>query len=102
MNLYLVPASGENLAATIYRKVPLESLNGIVPPDEQAQINELQDIRDGFYCWAFPQSKAGNWHDMRVGDIVLITPKQTGKFQIAARTVYKLQSEMLGYFRLPR
>jgi len=96
MNLYLVPASKENLAATIYSNVPLDTLNDIIPPHEQAQISKLQEIRDGFHCWAFPQGKASNWHNMQVGDIVLITPKQTGKFQIAARAIYKLQSEMLG------
>ena len=96
MNLYLVPASAENLAATIYHKVPLEVLDGIVSSHEQGQISNLQEIKDGFHCWAFPQGKIGNWHDMRVGDIVLITPKQTGKFQIAGRAIYKLQSEVLG------
>jgi hypothetical protein len=100
-NLYLAPASGENLRATIERPVSLASLRGSLSRADTVAIDALLSGSDEFRCWAMTETRRAIYASMRPGDVVVFTEKGSGRFGYRARIVGKLESQQLGELLWP-
>jgi hypothetical protein len=94
--LFLAPSTADNLSATVLRPVLLRDLEARLDRSSLSQLHrELHGV-SSFHCWAMTVSSRGTFAKMRVGDLVLFTPKGTGRFQYRARVAGKLESQRLG------
>lgn len=93
--LFLAPASAENIAATISRGVRVSDIVGRLDA-ATAELLRRHVEGERFHCWAMTVSSRGTFDNMSVGDLVLFTPKGTGRFTYRATVAGKLESQTLG------
>ena len=94
--LFLTPASGENLRATIQQTVPLAAAAQHLTEPQTAALKEALGGERDFHCWAMTEKRKTFFAAMAPGDIVLLTEKGTGKFTWFGVVVAKVVSEALG------
>ena len=93
--LYLVPATKENLRISIRRTVSLDVAKEVLEDDQfQALAASIAPAKE-FRCWATTEANRAVFESMRVGDLVLLTEKATGRFNYRARIRAKMVSEEL-------
>lgn len=95
-NLFLIPASEANINATIKGRVAPELLKKILSEEAYDGIVKKYDNINDIHCWAMTESNRSKFNDMRIGDYVVFTVKNTGKFNYTARVTAKIESERLG------
>src|SRR5947209_4086 len=98
MNIFLVPASRENIRATVEGSVPIEIARRYLRPTEFERLNQVLGPRDRFNCWAMTEGKRSTFVQMRPGDLVVMTLRNTGHFSYVAEILYTLESIELGNF----
>jgi uncharacterized Fe-S cluster-containing MiaB family protein len=96
MNLFLVPASQENVDKTIIGAVSFSAADKFLTTTQADALRKAVRNRQGFHCWAMTESLRSTFNSMQVGDVILMTIKGTGAFNYQARVVHKLESEKLG------
>ncbi|WP_457653116.1 hypothetical protein [Rhodocaloribacter sp.] len=95
-NLFLVPASEENIRETILKKVHLNEVQARLTPDQREYLSRILGDGDDFYCWAMTEGKRSEFEAMKKGDIVLMTVKNTGQFNFKGTVIGKIENEELG------
>lgn len=100
MNLYILPGSSENLAATIFKSVTFSQLEQAL---SAPVINRIrQKLGEQMpHCWAFSRETIGNYNQMQVNDVVLFKENQTDSFSIRGSVADKVQSAALGKILWP-
>jgi len=96
MNLFLVPASSENIRATIARSVDIEIARQHLNPAQFENLKRVLGSRRSFNCWAMTKSKISVFKSMNPGDIVLLSIRGTGRFDYKATVVTKLECRQFG------
>src|SRR5262245_18081554 len=96
MNLFLVPATTENVRATLQQKVNLGVAAEFLTDDQYASLKRSLGDSSSFNCWALTESTRSTFDLMEAGDIVLLSIRGTGMFNYAARVIHKLENESLG------
>ncbi len=102
MNLFLIPASHENLKTTILFSVPLARVE-----DALRRVGKLEHVksflngRQSFYCWATTEADRATFESMNRGDRVLFAVNQTPAFRHAATILGKIESEEIGNLLWP-
>lgn len=96
MNLFLVPASHENIRKTIIGSVSISTASQLLPLDQMNTLKEPLNGNGSFKCWAMTESKRSTYAAMRRDDLVLLTPKDTGKFKYIGKVIHKFENEGLG------
>src|SRR4029077_8901587 len=77
--LFLAPASVENMNVTLTRAVSIGALEGRLDAETLAILQSRLKGASHFHCWAMTASSRGAFEKMKPGDIVLFTPKSTGR-----------------------
>ena len=97
-NLFLVPASQENLNRTIFTRIPFtiaeERMSETLYRGLEGRINNS----DGFHCWAMKPTRQSVFDKMRVNDIVLFKPNRMDAYRYKARVVHTLLCRDLGNY----
>lgn len=95
MNLYILPGSYENLAATIFKSVPFSHLEQAL---SAPVINRIrQKLGDQMpHCWAFSRGAIAYYNQMHEDDVVLLKENQTDSFNVRGIIADKVQSPALG------
>lgn len=100
MNLYILPGSYKNLAATIFKSVPFSQLElALAAPVINLIRQKLGDQMPR--CWAFSRETIGNYKQMQENDVVLFKENQTDSFSISGSVADKVQSAALGKILWP-
>lgn len=94
--LFLAPASGENLRATIARPASFHAVRSALTESEAQRIEHMLGGQDSLRCWAMTESRRGVWSSMRTGDVVLLTEKNSGRFSYRGTIVGRIDSQRLG------
>src|SRR5262249_19244882 len=98
MKLFLVPASRENIEATIQGSVSIDVARKFL---SSSQLNSLENAlgdQKTFHCWAMTEIKRSIFEGMERHDIVLLSEKDTGTFNFLAQITHKIESETLGNY----
>jgi hypothetical protein len=95
-NLFLAPATKENVKATIEGSVSLEEAARYVRADQLASLQRALGDKITFRCWAMTEGSRTYFQNMRRSDIVLLTVKSSGRFEYKGTILTKLESASLG------
>lgn len=95
-NLFLAPASEENLRKTIKRSIGLASIENLLSDKEQQVIKSSVSNPSFLNCWAMTESNRTKYNEMSPGDVVIFSVKDSGKFQYCGKVVAKIENEKLG------
>ena len=98
MNLFLVPASKENIEKTITDDVDISIAEKFLIPYAFKKLKDLLGAGSRFNCWAMTESNRAVFNKMQAGDIVLLATKGTGSFKYVAEVFYTTESEELGNY----
>jgi len=93
MNVFLAPASSENLLATIKRRVPFSEVRHLMDARDLRAIKDLGNEDEGFHCWAVTENRKNIWDKMKNEDIVLFKETGTGYFTCVGKIFYKSKSD---------
>jgi hypothetical protein len=94
VNLFLVPATAENLRDSILRSITRDVISAHLTPKEMTELDSLTSGK--FHCWAMTSSSSSEFARMSLGDFVLFSERGTGKFNYCARVAFKIDRESLG------
>lgn len=94
--LFLAPASGENLESTVRKSVYLKDIESRLDLATLTKLRAILSESSSFRCWAMTSPRRSFFNKMRAGDLVLFTPRGTGRFKYQARVSAKLESQPLG------
>jgi len=94
--LFLAPANAENIKATLTNAVSIEALEERLNAQTVVSLKAALDGRRSFHCWAMTTSSRGTYDNMKAGDLVIFTPKGTGRFTYRACVLAKIESQALG------
>jgi len=94
--LFLAPASPENLQTSVERAISLEDIRSRLDSPTLELLRKRLGGAKSFQCWAMTASSRGSFDKMRIGDIVLFTPRGTGRFTYRATVSSKFESQRLG------
>ena len=94
--LFLTPASGANLNATIANAASFRKIRSALSDSEAQRVVGILNERDDIRCWAMTESRRGVFSSMRTGDVVLFTEKGSGTFSYRAEVIGKTDSQRLG------
>jgi hypothetical protein len=94
--LFLAPASTENLEVSVAQAISLDEVRTRLDPKIVALLRSQLGEAKSFHCWAMTSSSRATFDKMHVGDIVLFTPRRTGRFTYRATVSAKLESQQLG------
>ncbi|KAB0665587.1 hypothetical protein F6V25_07640 [Oryzomonas japonica] len=97
-NIFLAPASDENLRKTIRGSVSLTSITHLLSKEERQVLQSSVKNVEALNCWAMTEGSRSKFNEMTHGDLVLFTAKDSGKFQYTGEVVAKIDSEKLGGF----
>lgn len=97
-NLFLAPASEENLRKTIKRSISLASIENLLTDKEQQVIKLSVSNPSLLNCWAMTESNRTKYNEMAPGDMVIFSVKDSGKFQYCGTVVAKIENEKLGKY----
>jgi len=92
MSVFLVPASQENIDATIKRVVPFDAAKTYLSEEFfEVLRNAYSADATGFHCWAFArEARAISFFSkIEIGDIVLMSIRGTGGFSYACKVCFK-------------
>lgn len=95
-NLFLAPASNDNLKKTIKKSINISSIEQYLTKEEFQTIKSCANNPDILHCWAMTESNRTKYNEMSLGDIVLFSEKGSGKFQYFGQVVAKIENERLG------
>ena len=98
MNVYLAPASIENLNKSIIEPIDNKVLKQYLNKKEMKEIERIYKGKE-IKCWGM-NCGSGKYqtyfNDFKYGDYIIFTPKESGKFKYIGRIVYKIFNEKLG------
>jgi hypothetical protein len=94
--VFLAPANEENINTTLAHDVLLAAVQRRLDAQSFSELRSAVGDKTSFRCWAMTAGSRGKFDNMRVGDLVLFTPKGTGRFTYRARVSAKLESQPLG------
>lgn len=97
-NIFLAPASEENLRKTIMGSVSLTSIAHLLSEGELQVLRSSAKSSEALNCWAMTEGSRSKFNEMTPGDLVLFTVKDSKKFQYSGEVVAKIDSEKLGGF----
>jgi len=95
-NVYLAPASNENIKSTIRKAVSLNDVKRYFSEVEFLKISKALNGRTEFNCWAMTKAKKSIYNSMQKGDDVFLTIKNTGRFNYWGRILYKFYNKNMG------
>ena len=101
MNLFLVPASSENIKETIVKAIDISIARRFMNPSEFKELKKLLGSKSQFNCWAMTESSRAKFEKMGRGDVVLITVKATGLFKYYGEVFYATESVKMGNYLWP-
>ena len=96
MNLFLVPASQENVQKTILSPVDISVAREFLNVSEFSKLKAVLGSEKKFHCWAMTERRISCFWTMQPDDVVLITLKGTGVFNYMCTVLHKMKSERLG------
>jgi hypothetical protein len=96
MNLFLVPASLENVKKTIASGVSINAAEQFLNSSQLESLKKVLGNKKTFNCWDMTESLRPVFESMEKDDTVLLTVKSTGSFNYVASIIHKLESERLG------
>ncbi len=79
MNLFLVPASKDNIGRSISRSVDSRLLEENLTRPQVAEIREVCGNNQSVRCWAMSESNRSTFSRVQPGHIVVFTVKGTAK-----------------------
>lgn len=94
--LFLAPATSENLKQSVIQSVTLQYAEQHLLPDQFRRLKSALHDRSRFACWAMTESNRTYWKAMNPGDVVLLTEKGTGRFGYRAEVATTLESDNFG------
>ena len=98
MDVYLAPASIENLNKSIIGSIDNKVLKKYLNEREWKEIGKIYKGKE-IKCWGM-NCGSGKYqtyfNDFNYGDYIIFTPKGSGKFKYIGRIVYKIFNEKLG------
>lgn len=80
MNLFLVPATEDNIERSIRGSVSRNFLEGHLTSSQVDEIKKAYNNHQPAHCWALTERNRKKFSRMRADDIVLFSLKGTGKF----------------------
>lgn len=95
-NLFLVPADKSNIKQSIQKKVNFNDASHYLSSAGKKKLNSILETENLFNCWAMTENNSSTFEQMERGDYVLMTVKDTGKFNYVGRIKGKFESESLG------
>lgn len=95
-NIFLAPASDENIQKTIRGSVRLTSIAHLLSEEERQVLQSSTKNTEALKCWAMTEGSRSKFNEMAPGDLVLFTAKDSGRFQYSGEVVSKIDSERLG------
>ena len=95
MSLLLVPATRENIEASIEQSVDIDFCTSLLPAPLISTLLAACG-NDGIRCWALTESRRSVFEQIANGDEVLLSEKGTGRFNHFGIVVGKIQSREFG------
>jgi len=95
-NLFLAPADKKNIKLSIQKRVRTDDVLSFLNGTEQEELKSILKEVDSFNCWAMTESKRATFDSMKEGDLVLLSEKNTGKFNYVGSIKGKIESKTLG------
>jgi len=95
-NLFLAPASEENLRNTIKRSIGFASIEKLLTDKDKQIIKSSVSNPSVLNCWAMTENNRAKFNEMSQGDIVIFSVKDTGKFLYSGKVVAKIENENFG------
>ena len=96
MNLFLVPASQENIHTTILNSVDISVAKEFLSLSEFSRLQRVLGSEKQFHCWAMTEKRSSYFWTMQPGDVVLLTLKGSELFEYMCEVFHKMKSERLG------
>ena len=96
MNLFLVPASQENVQNTVLNSVDLSVAEQFLNSSEFSRLQNVLSPQKRFHCWAMTEQSSSSYWTMQPDDVVLLTLKGSGLFNYMGRVFHKMKSQQLG------
>jgi hypothetical protein len=97
-NLFLAPASDDNLRKTIIKSVSFSDIESLITEKEQEVIISSASNSNTLNCWAMTESNRSKYDEMTLGDMVIFSVKDSGKFQYSGKVIAKIENERLGKY----
>lgn len=95
-NLVLFPATGENLATSIYKHVPLDFASEFLPSEQFKKLKTAIDDANNFYCWAVTKTRRYVFNQLSHGDQALFNERGSGTFNLRASIRHKFHNLQFG------
>lgn len=96
-NLFISPASRDNLESSVENHVDLETIRRNVAAHDYEKLHNASPDVSGFQCWGMKESMRNNYFEaMQPGDIVLIKENKKTDFGYQAEVIYKAESKTFG------
>lgn len=92
MNLFLVPASLENIEKTITRKVDFGTASKFLTIPQMNELRRVLGDKEEFNCWALTETKRAAFNSMKAGDVVLLAISGSGHFGYAGQVSHKIEN----------
>ncbi|MFQ5753335.1 MAG: hypothetical protein ACE5HI_15195 [bacterium] len=97
-NIFLAPASGENINKTIMASVGLKTFQHLLTEEEIKALQTRSHDTSRLHCWAMTENRRSVFGSMSEGDVVLFSIRASGKFEYYGVVSCKLENEKLGNF----
>ena len=94
--VFLAPATAENIELTVANSVALSSLESRLDRNTLTTLRNALGGKSAFHCWATTTASRSIFDAMKAGDLVLFTPRATGRFTYRATVTKKIESQALG------
>lgn len=95
MGLLLLPATRENLEKSIEKSVDKDIVNNYLTKDFINEIIRYSGI-EGIRCWATTKSNVSFFEQIKIGDEVLLSEKNTGLFTHYGVVIGKTENTQFG------
>ena len=98
MDVYLAPASIENLNKSIINNIENDILEKYLSKYELKEINKLYNGR-GIKCWGMncgADKYKRYYDDLKKDDYIVFAPNKSGKFKYIGKIMYKISNRTLG------
>lgn len=95
-NIFLAPASEENVRASIVGAVSLSTAKHHLSDRQMETLRDALEGDEQFHCWAMTESNRATFESMRSGDIVMLSLRGEGLFNYIGDVVTTFESASLG------
>lgn len=101
-NVFIVPASDENLQTSLTRPVTLTAIRDRLSQSDLERLQPLLRGQPDFRCWAMTRNSRSEFDAMAPDDVVLVSTNGTGRYTHTARVVGRFESATFGRALWPR